>query len=148
MRCTETTKSRLLLIQGFLCWQQRLIAESASHLDPAATEFDFKSSLPSTTTIDGTAWLTTAHGVGARFVNSVTGIVVDAHVGFLDSPTAIDAWRLVQYCESLNGTSEDFDSWQDTLETLAAHGIIDRHTKIRRHYTLNAERVSQLLLDR
>ena len=125
----DTTTKRLQLIREYVILQEKLVLEAVSKLDPAATEFDFEYSLPPTITIDGTVWSTKAHGAGVMFVNSRTRTIVDVHVGFMDSPNAFDAWRLVQYCESILGTNEDFTSWQYTLDELARNGRIIPHEK-------------------
>ncbi len=132
----DTTTKRLHLIREYVKLQEILVSEAVSKLAPSATEYDFEDSLPSTTTIDGTTWSAKAHGLGVLFSNTVTKTVVDAHVGFIDAPTAFDAWRLVQYCESLLGTIEDVSSWQMTLDKLADDGIIQPHNKHERHYIM------------
>lgn len=76
------------------------------------------------------------HGVGIMFVNRQTKIVVDSHVGFIDAPTAFDAWRLVQYCESRLDTNEEYDSWNETLKILESQEVIKPHSRYDRHYVL------------
>ena len=132
----DTTTKRLHLIREYVQLQERLVSEAVSKLAPFATEYDFEESLPTTTTIDGATWSAKAHGLGVLFSNPTTRAVVDAHVGFIDAPTTFDAWRLVQYRESLLGTNEDVKSWQVTLDKLADDGIIQPHNKHERHYVM------------
>ncbi len=132
----DTTMKRLRLIRDYVDLQNKLVTETVSRLDSSVTEYDFEESLPPTIIIEGTTWLTRAHGLGVLFSNPRTKVVVDAHVGFLDAPTAFDAWRLVQYCESLLGTDEDFQSWQTTLDELLHDRIIEAHSKHERHYVM------------
>ncbi len=132
----DTTTKRIQWIREYVVLQEQLVSEAVSKLDPAATEFDFEYSLPPTIAISGTTWSTKAHGAGVMFVNPRTKTIVDVHVGFMDSPNTFDAWRLVQYCESILGTKEDFTSWQSTLDELARDGRIIPHEKHERHYVL------------
>lgn len=136
-RATSTLKAqRIHLIREFVDLQQKLVMEAISKLAPSATEYDFKESLPDAVTIDDGEWSAKAHGLGVLFTNRKTGAVVDVHVGFMDAPAGFDAWRLVQFSESLLGTTEDFKSWQDTLDELCGEGIIEPHTKHERHYSI------------
>ncbi len=132
----ETTTKRVQLIQDYVTLQQKLVSEAVSKLDPSATEYDFEESLPTTITIDNSTWTTIVHGLGVMFANLNTKTIVDVHIGFIDAPTAFDAWRLVQYCESLLGTNEDMKSWEKTLENLVREGVILPHEIHDRHYIM------------
>ena len=132
----NSTSARLQMIHTYVTLQNQLISEAVSKLTPGATAYDFEKSLAATTTIQGITWHAMAHGLGVAFTNPQTKAVVDAHVGFIDSPNIFDAWRLVQYCESQLGTREDVNSWQNTLENLVRDGTIKPHTKYERHYIL------------
>jgi hypothetical protein len=105
-------------------------------LGASITEFDFKKSIPKSMIVDDCEWTTHPHGVGVMFVNRRTKIIVDVHVGFIDAPTAFDAGRLVQYCESRFGTDEEYDSWNATLKLLESQGMIIPHPNYDRHYVL------------
>ena len=133
----KTTTKRLQLIREYVVLQGNLISETVSKLDSSATEYDFEESLPTTIiSDDGTNWSVKAHGLGVMFVNPKTKVVVDAHIGFIDAPSAFDAWRLVQYCESKLGTSEEMRSWQETLDKLESDGSIEPHAEHARHYVV------------
>lgn len=132
----DITRKRVPLIHDYVSLQQKLVSEAVCKLDPGATEYDFEESLPTTIGVDNSKWATKVHGLGVMFANLKTKTIVDVHVGFIDAPTAFDAWRLVQYCESLLGRNEDMKSWEKTLETLVREGAIMPHEKHDRHYVL------------
>jgi hypothetical protein len=136
----ESSKSkptnRIGLVRDFVHLQERIISKAVSILGASITEFDFKKSIPKSMIVDDCAWTTHPHGVGVMFVNRRTKIIVDVHVGFIDAPTAFDAGRLVQYCESRFGTDEEYDSWNATLKLLESQGMIDSHPNYDRHYVL------------
>lgn len=129
---------RLHLIREYSELQQKLVAEAVSRLDPAATEYNFEDSLETNISIDGSTWAAQAHGIGVMFVQEQEKLVVDAHEGFIDAPAAFDAWRLVQYSESKQGTDEDVESWQHTLHELTHEGVLTPHKKHERHYVLRS----------
>lgn len=61
----------------------------------------------------GKRWEFTRHGAGVRFISS--DAVVDPHVEITTEPTAVDGWRLWQFCDSrgieaLTFESERFDA--------------------------------------
>jgi hypothetical protein len=82
---------------------------------------------------DEVAWRFQKHGAGVRFIGE-NGVIVDAHVEPFNFPTAVDAWRLVQYCEttgitalSLDGeevNADDEDELDQMLCKLAADGTV------------------------
>ena len=131
------TRKRYQLIREYVALQKKLVTEAWSKLRPDATEYDFEDSLPTSITIDdGTTWLTNVHGLGVMFISQNTKIVVDVHEGFIDSPNAFDAWRLVEFSESKYGTDEAVESWQRTLDALVHNGMIIPHSRHERHYVL------------
>ena len=130
------TIERLHLIREYVQLQNKLVSKAVSELDSDATEFDFEDSLGDAVTIDGVKWAAKAHGLGVMFTNLRTNLVVDVHVGFIDAPTAFDAWRLVQYAESKQGTNEDLKSWQETLNELGREGVLEQHGKYEGHYVI------------
>ena len=121
------SQRRLQLIREYVELQEALVVQAVSQLHPSATEYDFKESLPKSVTVNQVEWSTQAHGVGVMFTNTLTNIVIDAHVGFLDAPSAFDAWRLVQFEESQLRMRIKFDDWQSILTTFADQGVIERH---------------------
>lgn len=128
------TAKRFQLILEYIRLQEMLVAKAVAKFNPEVTEYDFKECLAATTTLNGVEWTARAHGLGVMFTNPESNVVVDVHVGFVDAPAAFDAWRLVQYCESRFGTSEELNSWQLTLDKLVHDGTLEPHGKYERHY--------------
>ncbi len=87
-------------------------------------EATFRSLLPKEVTLEKVTWQVVAHGVGVRFTSRMTGEVVDAHVGFLESPGAFDAWRLSTYFRSLRKKPDEQSEWEKLLKTLQESGGI------------------------
>lgn len=52
-------------------------------------------------------WQYTRHGAGVLFQSR--GVVIDAHVGMVVFPDAIDGWRLMQYLESAGIATLSFE---------------------------------------
>lgn len=82
----------------------------------------------------GEIWSYTRHGVGVCFERE--GVVVDAHFEMFRFPSAVDAWRLLEYFESI-GTSiialrnqeysvSDTDRLDALLDLLTALGVLER----------------------
>lgn len=53
-------------------------------------------------TLDDCAWKFQKHGVGVRFEDLSSGVVVDAHEHIECCPECFDTWRLALYFESWN----------------------------------------------
>lgn len=127
---------RLKRIHDFVDVQYKLISMTRAQLAPSITEYDLKDALPSTIVVDGTTWCLGVHGIGVRFVNAQTSVVVDVHVGMFDAPDGFDAWRLTQYDESLSKAAENVSSWSQTLAELVRDGFIELHPSRSRHFRL------------
>lgn len=53
-------------------------------------------------------WSFQRHGSGVLFKANKDGTVIDAHLGMLKAPDAFDAWRLLQYFESVGVGSVEY----------------------------------------
>jgi hypothetical protein len=86
---------------------------------------------------DNISWKYVRHGIGVQFT-SISGEVVDAHVGMVEYPEAFDACRILQFLESIavtrlqfNGTiyEIDFDdekSVRRVLSEMTEAGVLER----------------------
>lgn len=60
--------------------------------------------------LNNDVWGFRRHGSGVLFKSSKDGTVIDAHLGMVKVPDAFDAWRLMQYFESMGiGTAKYAD---------------------------------------
>jgi hypothetical protein len=81
-------------------------------------------------------WEFRQHGRGVCFQQRHgRGMVIDVHRG-LNHPEDFDAWRLLQYFESL-GLPESEDFWEKQLQELMVVGAVSEHRNIPKLYTLN-----------
>ena len=118
------TQATLESLRRFVALQRYLI--KALKLSPNVNEINFRKELPSEVILENEKWHVKPHGVGVRFQCNATGEVVDSHVGFIESPDAVDAWRLTIYFESKNEGSSCFENWHETLMNLERDGLVRR----------------------
>lgn len=72
----------------------------------------------------GESWNFQRHGQGVRFHHPETGRTVDAHRSYEDHLDAVDAWRILQFAESIGMSPLNERSIEESL-TVAAHlGIL------------------------
>lgn len=89
-------------------------------------------------TSDGEEWSFARHGTGVRFCSIVGARIVDAHVGIVSQPEALDAFRLFEYFGSVNtqtvqvgdevldvGTEKQIDNLLSGLADQGALSVID-----------------------
>ncbi|MEC4813901.1 MAG: hypothetical protein SAK29_11605 [Scytonema sp. PMC 1069.18] len=93
------------------------------------------------------SWKFQRHGVGIYFIGSQSGKVVDVHLGVFKHPKAFDAWRLVQYFESIgiqnivycskifNFTEEE--QIESLLNCILQDNLIEKVVETQKLYTLN-----------
>lgn len=84
--------------------------------------------------LNGERWMFKRHGSGLRFINDNQGYVIDAHRNIVSYPAGFDAWRLLQYLETVDtadldmvgeaGGLEDESKINELLSSLAAQGVI------------------------
>ena len=121
---TEFTKT-----QDSLC--QKVIGEYCLQ-DDVSVVF----SVPKIGVIDlnGERWTFKRHGSGIRFTSSDRGHVIDAHRTVVSYPAGFDAWRLLQFLETIDtanlelaqetGGLEDETKINELLSSLSAQGVI------------------------
>jgi hypothetical protein len=129
----RTILDQYQLIRQYINIQELLLNEVITKLPPTASEFDFARFLPRYIVADGEKWSVGAHGVGILFENERTHEIVDAHEGMFDAKDAVDAWRLLQFGESVGICDTTFESWQETLNELSNLGQLEKH-KLRKHH--------------
>lgn len=84
--------------------------------------------------LNGKRWTFKRHGSGFRFISDDSGHVIDAHRNVVSCPAGIDAWRLLQFLETIDpadfdiageaGGLEDESKIDELLSSLAAQGVI------------------------
>ncbi|WP_390620931.1 DUF6896 domain-containing protein [Thalassoglobus neptunius] len=128
---SHTQESCFELIQKFVAIQRPLVLKTIAELNLSETELEIAiylplviQQLPEFINVDSVDWRLQAHGLGVMFTNIATNTIVDAHNEFFGSPSAFDAWRLVQFTESISGEHQDFESWQSMLEELRCRSLI------------------------
>ena len=84
-------------LQSGLC---KILSDEFGLEDDLAAAFDLPKS--GQVTLGGEVWSFTRHGKGARFTRDSDSCVVDAADMIVCLPVALDAWRLIDYFESLN----------------------------------------------
>ncbi len=117
-------------IRELLVLQERLVAAFRNAF-PRSRDWQFLLDFPSfgELNLDGAMWSFRKHGSGLRFVSS-QGVIVDAHC-WLGRPELFDAWRLLQYVESVVPRAEVPASEAEleaSLEQLHGSGQIERAT--------------------
>lgn len=111
-------------IRRFVNLQRKLII--ALNLSCNVNEINFRNELPSAVLLGKQKWNVKPHGVGVRFQCDSTGEVVDAHVGFIELPHAVDEWRLTVYFESTKDSRSGSDNWNEMLLALEQQGLVQR----------------------
>ena len=84
--------------------------------------------------LNGEGWTFKRHGSGIRFTSDRRGHVIDAHRNIVSYPAGFDAWRLLQFLETIDpanldlageaGGLEDESKINELLSSLAAQGVI------------------------
>lgn len=84
--------------------------------------------------LGGEAWTFHRHGLGFRFTSDRSGRIIDAHRNIVSYPAGFDAWRILQYLETIKAKDIDLVSECGELEneaqvgellsSLAAQGVI------------------------
>jgi hypothetical protein len=67
--------------------------------------------------LNNEVWCFQRHGSGVLFKSSKDGTVIDAHLGMIKAPDAFDAWRLMQYFESMGVGIAKYDDATYEVET-------------------------------
>lgn len=95
-------------LQSFVDLQVSLVAAFHKNF-PEVTDLQFMLDAPKTGCVETPTglWLFKKHGGGLAFKNW-DGITVDVHRCF-GSPEAFDAWRIMQYLESISQFNDDED---------------------------------------
>lgn len=120
------------MVRAYSRMQAALVAAWADAVRADCTPFR---STPHSGTIEhrGMRWEYTRHGAGVRF-NSDQG-VLDAHIEIATEPTAVDGWRLWQFCESRGIEALTFDGKRfDATDDRALHELL-RHLSAAGHIT-------------
>ena len=73
--------------------------------------------------LDARRWRFVKHGLGVRFVEVETGIVVDVDSDLVAAPTAVSAGRLAQYAESKWKVEMPIPWLHRELERMSARGL-------------------------
>jgi hypothetical protein len=97
--------------------------------------------------LNGEGWTFNRHGLGLRFTGNRQGHVIDAHRNFVSYPAGFDAWRLLQFLETVEtanldlsgetGSLEDESKLNELLSSLAAQGVIAPVEQIVGLYVMN-----------
>ena len=84
--------------------------------------------------LNGEGWTFKRHGSGLRFTSNRQGHVIDAHRNVVSYPAGFDAWRLLQFFETIETTKLDFvdeaggledeSKINELLSSLAEQGVI------------------------
>lgn len=74
--------------------------------------------------VEGEAWLFQKHGLGVRFCHPASGRVVDVHRFYEDVQDAIDAWRILQFAESMGISAITEQVIDDALMRLVRSGAL------------------------
>jgi len=84
--------------------------------------------------LNGGRWTFKQHGSGLRFTSDDRGCVIDAHRNVVSYPAGFDAWRLLQFLETIDANDLDIAGEAGGLEgeakinellsSLAAQGVI------------------------
>lgn len=87
---------------------------------------DFMASVPKhgELIVDGNVWTFHRHGMGVMFKNKITKIVIDAHRIYNDVPNAIDAWRFMQFLESLGVSSVNEQDIEQSLRSAVESSVL------------------------
>jgi len=124
------------ILRKYVEKQSALVNILVSGLDGNIDDLNFKALLPRAIEALGAEWQLTPHGVGVLFRNVRTGEVIDAHVGFLESPDIFDAWRIEGYVRSLKQEDVAPGHWARILEQLARDGWVTPYPGYANHYVL------------
>ena len=87
--------------------------------------------------VNGDKWIFTKHGLGVKFENHRTGCVIDAHKFYDNVNNAIDAWRILQFFESMGTSSITEQAIDDSLMAQVKSGIL-KATNHRGVYGVNS----------
>lgn len=84
--------------------------------------------------LNGEGWTFKRHGSGLRFTSDRQGHVIDAHRNVVSYPAGFDAWRLLQFFETIETDNldladeasglEDESKINELLSSLAEQGVI------------------------
>lgn len=72
-------------------------------------------------------WYFQRHGNGVCFIEQDNGQVIDVHLKMLEHPDAFDAWRLIQYFESVE--IERLSYKMDVIEEVNHENVIENLLK-------------------
>ncbi|WP_158620004.1 DUF6896 domain-containing protein [Corallococcus sicarius] len=123
------------IIRQYSDLQASLVASLRSNLRHVQ-DWEFLTDVPKRgrLVVGDEGWRYGRHGAGVQFIGERTGRVVDAHVGLLRSPSAVDAWRLSQFCEAIGiatvhyggrtFSAQDEGELELCLRELAREGIL------------------------
>lgn len=69
------------IMREYVAIQQKLVLEAHSHIDPSASEFTFRDTLPVSVRVDGEDWSTMYHGGGVMFTLGSCTILMESTYG-------------------------------------------------------------------
>lgn len=72
----------------------------------------------------GEAWFFQKHGRGIRFRHPESGVVIDSHRFYEGVQNPIDAWRVLQFAESLGLSALTEQAVEDSLASSANSGTL------------------------
>lgn len=129
---TVDSDDAVRVVVDFCALQRKLVQRFRETVRP--TDFERFSGIPRTGHInfEQQTWTYRCHGAGVLFQGPHA--VVDAHIGLKDFPSAIDAWRLLLFLESVGISSllfeqrsipaDDERALNSLLEQLVAAGVL------------------------
>src|SRR3712207_908778 len=105
----RAASDRMVLARPLLVLQQKLLTAFRGEF-PNVHDWQFLLDAPKSGEVlaDGELWSFRRHGSGLAF-KSNAGVVIDMHRALLD-PGLFDAWRLLQYLESIQVSAESLET--------------------------------------
>jgi hypothetical protein len=129
-------------INDFLALQHSLLREIAA-VHPSGLQSEFLLEIPKngTVSVEGETWGFQKHGTGLRFARNANGVVIDV-TNFVTDANVFDAWRIVQYLESVNLSAASERAIEVELARLEALGDLVRDPNYQGTYQLKNKQKS------
>ncbi|GEM_PF-5401787 len=91
-------------ILDFVKIQEQLIKNFHRIYDDQIADWEYLLDCPNNGyfSLFGENWKFEKHGKGICFIGQKSGKVIDAHKGILSDSQVLDAWRLIEYFESIH----------------------------------------------
>jgi hypothetical protein len=107
---TEDIPDLLSLLKRYSTLQVALVHElKAIHTTCIDWEYLFGLPKSGEVTVAGEKWEFHVHGVGVAFIEPLSGLRVNCHVGIQEHPSAFDSGRIVEFLQSFGQTKVRFN---------------------------------------